>query len=53
MEIVGESLNPMGVLLAAKETAADAVIVTLQNSAEPGLISHLLAECPDVTVLEL
>jgi len=53
MEVVGEALDPLGVLLAAKETEADVVVIGLQDSEEPGLVSHLLAECPHVTVLGL
>lgn|SRR2546425_9468785 len=53
MEIVGEVLDPLGVLLAAKETESDAVVIGLQDSEEPGLLSHLLAECPHMTVLGL
>lgn len=53
MEIVGEHLESLALLLAAKETKANVVIVALRNSQEPGLVSHLLAEYPNVTVLVL
>ena len=53
MEVVGETLDSLGVLLAAKETEADVVVIALRDSEEPGLVSHLLAECPRVTVLVL
>src|SRR6476660_4004808 len=53
MEVVGEILDPLGVLLAVKETEADVVVISLRDSEEPGLVSHLLAECPYVTVLGL
>ena len=53
MEVVGEILDPLGVLLAVKETEADVVVIGLRDSEEPGLVSHLLAECPYVTVLGL
>jgi DNA-binding NarL/FixJ family response regulator len=53
MEIVGEFSNPLRLLLAAKETGADAVIVELKGSKEPGLCSQLLSECPKVTILGL
>ena len=53
MEVVGEILDPLGVLLAAKATEADVVVIGLRDSEEPGLVSHLLAECPQVTVLGL
>jgi DNA-binding NarL/FixJ family response regulator len=53
MEIRGEFSNPLELLLAAKEIGVDAVIVELQDSQEPGLCSHLFAECPTVTILGL
>jgi hypothetical protein len=53
MEIVGECLDPLALLLAAKETEAKAVIIALRHTQEPGLVSHLLAEYPNMTVLEL
>jgi DNA-binding NarL/FixJ family response regulator len=53
MEIIGEFSGPLELLLAAKETGADAVIVELKDSQEPGLCSHLLAECPKLTILGL
>jgi 6-phosphogluconolactonase/glucosamine-6-phosphate isomerase/deaminase len=53
MEIVGEHLDPLPLLLAAKETKANAAIVASRNSREPGLVSHLLAECPNMIVLGL
>ena len=53
MEIVGSRLDPMDVLLTAKMREADIVIMPLDDSAEPGLVSHLFAELPDVTVLML
>jgi hypothetical protein len=46
-------LDPLGVLLAVQETEADVVVISLRDSEEPGLVSHLLAECPYVTVLGL
>jgi DNA-binding NarL/FixJ family response regulator len=53
MKIVGEFTDPVELLLAAKETRADAVIVEMLGAEEPGLCSHLLAECPNVTILVL
>jgi len=53
MEVVGEILDPLGVLLAAKATHADVVVLGLRDAEEPGLVSHLLAECPQVTILGL
>lgn len=53
MEMVGEVLNPVDLLVAVRETEADAVILALQDSEEPGLTSHLLAEYPDLTIVGL
>ena len=53
MEVVGEVLNPVDLLVAVRETAADAVILGLEDSEEPGVCSHLLAEYPGVTILAL
>jgi len=53
MEIMGSYLDPMEVLLTAIRREADVVIISLDNSEEPGLVSHLFAELPDVTVLML
>ena len=53
MEVVGVILDPLGVLLAAKATHADVVVLGLRDAEEPGLVSHLLAECPQVTILGL
>jgi DNA-binding NarL/FixJ family response regulator len=53
MEIIGEFPDPLELLLAAKETAADAIIVELNDSKKLGLCSHLLSECPKVRILGL
>lgn len=53
MEIVGEVLDPVKVLLAAKDTQPDVVVVSLSDSEESGLSSHLLGEYPNLTVLGL
>jgi DNA-binding NarL/FixJ family response regulator len=53
MEIVGEIVDPLHVLLATRETRVEAVIVALRNSEDSGLISHLLSECPNLTILGL
>lgn len=53
MEIVGSRLDPMEVLLTARRREADVVIIPLIDSEEPGLVSHLFAELPDLTVLML
>jgi DNA-binding NarL/FixJ family response regulator len=53
MEIVGEVLDLSALLRTAKEAAADVIIVALEDSVALGLSSQLLAECPDVIILEL
>jgi DNA-binding NarL/FixJ family response regulator len=53
MEIVGEVLDLSALIRAAKETAADVIIVALEDSVALGLSSQLLAECPNVIILEL
>ncbi len=53
MEVVGEILDPIGLLVAVREREADAVILTLKDYEEPGLCSHLVAEYPNLTILSL
>ncbi len=54
MEVVGEILDPIGLLVAVREREADAVILTLKDHhEEPGLCSHLVAEYPNLTILGL
>lgn len=53
MEVVGEILDPVDLLVAVRETEADAVILALRGSEEPGLCSHLLAEYPNLTIIGL
>ena len=53
MEVVGEVPDPVELLVAVKETEADAVILDLEDSEEPGTASHLLAAYPDLTILGL
>ena len=54
MEVMGEVLDPVELLLAVDETQADVVVVDLPESGEePGICSHLLAEYPQLLVLAL
>jgi DNA-binding NarL/FixJ family response regulator len=53
MEIVGEILDLSALLRTAKETAADVIIVALEDSVALGLGGQLFAECPSVIILEL
>jgi len=52
MEIVGETLDAFGLLIAVREKKADAVVLPA-DSEIPGLCSHLLAEYPSLVVLAL
>ncbi len=51
MDLVGELLDPLGLLLAAGQTHADVVILGLHNSEFPGICSHLLGEYPHIKIL--
>lgn len=51
MEVVGEVLDPLGLLVAVREMEADSVVLALRDSEESGLRSHLLAEYPNLTIL--
>jgi DNA-binding NarL/FixJ family response regulator len=54
IEIVGTALGPIELLIAAGETQADVVVVTLPDSGEmPGICSHLLYEYPQLLILAL
>lgn len=53
MEVVGEVLDPLDILMAVREMEADAVILAVKDSEEPGLCSHLLSENPNLTILGL
>jgi DNA-binding NarL/FixJ family response regulator len=53
VEVVGEPTDPLGVLVAVRETNADALVLELEQREEAGVLSHLLAEFPDLTVLTL
>ena len=53
MEVVGELLGQVNVLMDIRKIKADAVILALQDYEEPGLYSHLVAEYPNLTILGL
>ena len=53
MEVVGEALDPLDILVAVRGTEADAVILGLRGCEEPALCSYLLAEFPHLTMLGL
>ena len=53
MEVVREAVQRFDLLLAVRETHADAVILSAGDSDVQGLCSHLLAEYPGLTILAL
>ncbi len=54
MEVMGEVLDPIELLLAVKTTAAEVVIVTpLDSEQEPRLCRRLLADYPDLKIVTL
>jgi hypothetical protein len=54
MEIVGNILNPIELLLAVYETQAEVVVLTLPESGDmPGIGTHLLTEYPHLLILAL
>jgi DNA-binding NarL/FixJ family response regulator len=53
MEIVGEVLDLSAVIHTAQETAADVIIIALEDFLALGLGRQLLAECPNATILAL
>ncbi len=54
MEVMGEVLDPIELLLAVVETKAEVVIVTpLDSEEEPRLCRHLLADHPQLKIVTL
>jgi DNA-binding NarL/FixJ family response regulator len=54
MLMIGDVIDPIKLLFAAKETSVDVVIVTpLKANGEPKICSHLLAEHPQIKVVTL
>lgn len=54
MEVVGEELDPLRLLLAVGERDAEVVVLTQPPAGgDPGLCSHLLSEYPRLVVLGL
>jgi len=54
MEVVGEIIDPIQLLLAVRITMVDVVIVTpLESNEEPKICRHLLAEYPTLKVVTL
>jgi hypothetical protein len=51
-ELVGEVADPIDLLLQVKQTAADGVVQEwLESEETPGIVSHLLAEYPDLLLI--
>ena len=50
-EIVARSSQAFDVLLAVRDARADVAVLVADDDEEPGLVSHLLGEYPDLTVL--
>ncbi len=54
MEVVGEVLDPIELLLAARATSVDVVIVTpLEAEPEPRICRHLLLEHPHLRIVTM
>jgi DNA-binding NarL/FixJ family response regulator len=53
MEIVGDVHGPMKILQDVGRSKANAVVLALTDSQEPGLCSQLLAVYPDLTILSV
>lgn len=52
MEVVGEWLDPVKLLLAVRQEEPDVIILTAPDpSSEPGICSHLLSEHPNLVIL--
>ncbi len=51
VEIVGEVAEHVELLVAVRETNADAVLLVIDADEDEGMLSHLFAEYPDLTVL--
>lgn len=50
-EVVGTADTPMDLLAAAGATGADVVVIDAGGKAPPGIVSHLLAEYPEIKVV--
>lgn len=51
MEIVGEVTGHVELLVAVRETQANVVIAGIDPGRDEGMLTHLFAEYPDLTVL--
>lgn len=53
VEIVGEVSEHVELLVAVRDTDADAVLMIIDPEKDEGMLSHLFAEYPDLTVLAI
>ncbi len=53
VEIVGQVSEHVELLVAVRETRADAVLLVINPVEDEGMLSHLFAEYPDLTVLAI
>ncbi len=53
VEIVGEVAEHVELLVAVRDTNADAVLLVIDPDEDEGMLSHLFAEYPDLTVLAM
>ena len=51
--VIGCEPHSISVLLAVREAEADAVVLPASDAKQPGLVSHLLGEFPDLTVITM
>ena len=53
MEVIEGTTDPIGLLVMVGEMRPDAVALTLERDDQLGIVSHLLSEYPDLTILAL
>lgn len=53
VDIVGEVTEHVELLVAVRNTNADAVLLLIDTDEDEGMLSHLFAEYPDLTVLTM
>jgi AmiR/NasT family two-component response regulator len=54
IEVIGEAVEPLNLLLQVNQHAADVVVLSqLENGGEPGICSHLLLEYSNLGILLL
>lgn len=53
VQVVGEVAEHVELLVAVRDTGADAVLLIVNVEEDEGMLSHLFAEYPDLTVLAI